>query len=184
MNYIDLIIGIALAWSAYRGFRKGFILGIVSLVALFLGLWGGFRFSGVVSDYLVNDLGWSSAFMPVISFGLTLVIIILLVYLTGKIVERLVEAVALGIINRIAGAVLSMAKMLLIISAIIFIINRVGAQNAFPGQENKQNSMLYEPVASIVPAIIPVLQKYKSHIGNEKQQEQDSVYIGNDETPM
>ena len=45
MNYLDIIIIIPLIWGAYKGFRKGFIIEIASLIALILGIWGGINFS-------------------------------------------------------------------------------------------------------------------------------------------
>ena len=44
MNFIDIIILIPLAIGALGGFRKGFILEIVSLLALILAVIGGFQF--------------------------------------------------------------------------------------------------------------------------------------------
>ena len=38
MNWIDIIVLIPLCWYAFRGFKNGFLMEIISLAALFLGL--------------------------------------------------------------------------------------------------------------------------------------------------
>ena len=45
MNYIDIILAIPLVWAVYRGFTKGFIIEIASLIAMVLGVYGAIHFS-------------------------------------------------------------------------------------------------------------------------------------------
>ena len=47
---LDIIFLILFGWAAYNGFKKGFILQVASLAALFLGIYGAIKFSGIISN--------------------------------------------------------------------------------------------------------------------------------------
>ena len=75
MNILDLIILIPLAWSAYKGFSKGLIISVASLLALLLGIYGSIRFSDITSGYLIDHFEFSSQYLPIISFAITFILI-------------------------------------------------------------------------------------------------------------
>ena len=52
MNILDIILGGILAWGAIRGFQKGLILQVASLVALVLGVYCSVEFSHIAADFL------------------------------------------------------------------------------------------------------------------------------------
>ncbi|MFB6305651.1 MAG: CvpA family protein, partial [Flavobacteriales bacterium] len=45
MNSIDIICAVILAWAAFNGFRKGFVIGFTTLVALFAGIYGAMYYN-------------------------------------------------------------------------------------------------------------------------------------------
>ena len=44
MNIFDLIVYIALAWAVFNGWRRGFLLQLLSLVAVVAAIYLGIRF--------------------------------------------------------------------------------------------------------------------------------------------
>ena len=59
MNIIDIILAVALGFGFIRGFFKGFIVEVATLGALFLGLMGSVRFSGLIADLLNEFFDWN-----------------------------------------------------------------------------------------------------------------------------
>lgn len=163
MNFIDILICIPLLWGLYKGFTKGLIIEALTLIAFGLALWGGIKFSKFLAQLIHNFLGWTSQYVSVISFGVLFLGILILVYALAKLIERLVKAVSLGFVNKLAGGIFGMLKFGLILSVLIFILNTI--ESAFGGQlipaETKQKSLLYEPVGKIAPMIIPGLRESK-----------------------
>ena len=158
MNYIDIILVIPVVWGLYKGIKKGLIIELASLIALIFGIYGGIKFSGFVSEHIQNLFNVSSKILPIISFAVTFLIIVILIYSLGKLLEKIVKIVALGIINRIAGGIFGVLKVTLIISFILTFINTINERIHFIDEKTKTNSLLYEPVLSVSSFIIPKLK--------------------------
>ncbi|MBE0674501.1 MAG: CvpA family protein, partial [Bacteroidales bacterium] len=54
MNLIDFFIIAILVFALVRGFIKGLIIEVASVLALILGIWGAIRFSGFVGQRLTD----------------------------------------------------------------------------------------------------------------------------------
>ena len=146
MNYFDIIIIIPLIWGAYKGFRKGFIIEIASLIALALGVWGGIKFSAISAKYLSEVFDISEKIMPLISFAVTFILIVIAVFMLARMLQKIIKMVALGLVNKIAGALFGALKFILIISVGLSLINTVDAQIRFIEPEMKESSLLYKPI--------------------------------------
>ncbi|MCB0402911.1 MAG: CvpA family protein [Flavobacteriales bacterium] len=158
MNYFDILIIIPLLWGGFKGFKKGLIVEVASLLALFLGVWGGVKFSSVSAHYLGEMFSISEKLMPLISFSLTFILIVILVFLLAKLIQKLAKAVALSTINKLAGMAFGVLKFTLIISIILTLVNNINSEIGFIEPEMEESSLLYKPVSSLAPAIIPGLE--------------------------
>lgn len=154
----DLIFLVIFVYAAYRGFSKGLIVQAATFAALLLGLFGAIKFSGFTSDLLIEKTSIDGEYLPIISFALTFIGIVILVHLVSKLVEKLVQAVALGFINRLAGAVFNMTKFALIISGVLVVLNTIHERSSFLPEEEVEKSMMYEPLSGFAPLIFPYLK--------------------------
>ncbi len=157
MNYIDIILGILIIIAAIRGFMKGFIVEVASLVALILGVWGGIHFSHFTAGYITRVFGWHSEYLWLVSFFITLLVIIVLVHILGKILDKLVEAMALGFLNHAAGLVFGIIKAVFILSILLVFFDKADTTNHIIPRKDKEKSQVYEPIKSFVPTIFPFL---------------------------
>ncbi|MCK4661872.1 MAG: CvpA family protein [Bacteroidales bacterium] len=157
MNFIDIIIIIPLLWSAYKGFSKGLIITVASLAALILGIFGAIKFSDFTSQYLIENFDFNPDYLPIISFALTFVLIVIGVHLIARLLDKLVKAVALGFLNRISGLIFGIIKTAFIISIILVVLNGFDKNLKFISPETKENSILYKPLSSFAPLIFPYL---------------------------
>ena len=161
MNYIDIILCVPLLWGFYKGFSKGLIIEITSIIALGLSIWGGVKFSGFLIGFMCNSLKWDSKYLPVISFAIIFLGILILCYAIAKLTEKFVNKLSLGFVNKLLGGIFGMLKFGLILSVLIFILNAIEKNVQLITPEIKQKSLLYEPVGKIAPIIIPVLRENK-----------------------
>jgi membrane protein required for colicin V production len=157
LNYFDLIAAILLLWSAYRGFTKGFLLMAASLAALVLGVWGAIRFSDLTAGFLIGQFELQGRYTALVAFAITFIGIVIGVHLIARALDKLVKAVALGIVNRIAGLAFALIRMAFLISIILVIINSIDRRVPFIPEEHKENSLLYKPLSGFAPAIFPFL---------------------------
>lgn len=158
MNYIDIIICIPLVWGLYKGFTKGLIIEAASLIAFALGVWGGLHFSGFVAKKIMSSFNWQSPYLPIVSFAITFLLIIILVYFIAKLIQRLVEGMALSAVNKISGAVFGVLKFALVLSVVIFIIDSIGKSYPMISLKTKNESLLYQPIGKVAPLLIPALK--------------------------
>lgn len=174
MNWLDIVLAIPLLWGLYKGFTKGLIIEAATLIAFGLAVWAGIKFSDFLSGWMHDSLGWTSKYLPIISFSVIFLGILILVYAIAKGVEKLVKAVSLGFVNKLAGAVFGMLKFGLILSVLIFVLTAVEKSIQLLPAGTKHSSLLYEPVGKIAPAIIPGLKDSKL---NEIIPKMDSLNI-------
>ena len=152
---IDIIILLCLGWGAYKGFRKGFIIQSFVILALTLAIWGGFAFAGRLEPFMQKHLHANELICSIVSFILVFVLILILVYTSGRLVSKVADATTLGLINRIAGAAFGVFANALILSVIILLFNRVNDKKDFIKQEMLEKTYLYKPVGKVAPAIFP-----------------------------
>ncbi len=166
---LDLIIISLLAYGAYRGFTKGFLLQIATFAALFLGIFGAIRLSSYTSAFFIERFDLSGEYLPIISFAVTFIAIVILVHFAARLLEKLIEAVALGIVNRLFGVLFGMIKLAFIISIILVVLNTIHSYKPFLPVDKLSKSKLYKPFSSLAPAVFPYLrlnvpQEIKEHV--------------------
>jgi len=153
----DIIFLVILVWAAYRGFTKGVIHQAATLLALILGVIGAIKFSGFTSSLLIDKTNMTGEYMPLIAFALTFIAIVVGVHFIAKLLEKLITAVALGFINRLAGALFSMTKFAFIISIILVVLNTIHTNYSFLPEEKVNKSLMYKPLSRFAPKIFPYL---------------------------
>lgn len=160
MNFLDIILIIILGLSALRGFRKGLILELATFAALLLGVWAGFYFSGAVSGWLENAFDYQGEYINIISFLIIFICVIVLVQLLARVLERSAKALALGLLNKLMGAFFAVLKALLILSVLIYFMNRFDDQHRMISDESRNHSGLFRLTESIAPALMPKMKAY------------------------
>lgn len=178
MNYIDIILGIFLLLGLVRGFMKGFFVELAALVALIAGIFGAIHFSYFAADYLSEKVSWDENTINLASFAITFIIIIIAISLAGKLLTKLANLIALGILNKLLGGAFGLLKMAFIASVVILFFESVNTTNSIVKQDTLDESILYEPVSVLAPLVLPsilkeakerdILDKDKTYIGEEE----------------
>lgn len=155
VNAIDIVILIPVLWGFWRGFMKGAIMEAAMVIAFFLGVWGGMHLSDTMAGLIHKWTDSTSPYIPLISFALVFVGILAAVFGIAKLVEKLVEKMALSFFNKMIGGVVGTLKYLLILSVLFFVIDRLEKNIEIIPAKTKDKSLLYRPVAKIAPLVIP-----------------------------
>ena len=161
MNYIDIAILIPLVYAAYKGFKKGLIIEVATLIALIAGVYGAIHFSFYVEGLLEDQTSIDQGYLPMVAMGLTFIGIVVGIHFLAKFIEKMVKLVALGLINRISGMVFSLIKMSLIISFALVMFNSVNKQFNILSKESISTSLLYSPFSSVGPTLLPIVTESK-----------------------
>lgn len=122
---IDFTFAALMILAIIKGYQKGFILAIFSIIAFIIGLAAALKLSTAVADYLKDSISVSAKWLPFIAFAIVFFLVVLLVRLGGKLIEKTFQAVMLGWLNRIAGILLYAALYLIILSIFIFYAQKL-----------------------------------------------------------
>jgi membrane protein required for colicin V production len=174
MSWIDIVILIIFLWSAYQGFTKGFIISIASLAALIIGIFGSIKFSGYTAEVLSEKFEMNPESLNLIAFAITFILIVIATHIVARLADKLVKAVALGFVNRIAGILFNLLKTALIISIILVILERIDEKASFIPRTQTEKSALYMPLRAFAPLIFPYLRSGYDKI-KEKLPESDEI---------
>lgn len=117
---LDIIVVVLIVLAVIKGFQRGLIVGLFSLVAIIIGLAAAIKLSAVVAGYIGKAVRVSDQWLPVISFAVVFIIVVLLVRLGANAIQRLVESVMLGWANRIGGAIFYIAIYITVFSVVLF----------------------------------------------------------------
>lgn len=123
MNFIDLIIVIVVIIFCIKGYLKGFIHELFSLLIIIFGFTGAFLFyralGEIVGEFITNiDLA------VVVSFFLIFFFITIVLILVRNVITQFVDRLNLADVDYVLGTVLGMIKGLLLCGLIlIFVVN-------------------------------------------------------------
>lgn len=161
MGVIDIVLGAVILFGLVRGFMKGLFIEVASLVALVAGVYGAIHFSNFASDFLYSKVNWNEKTINIVAFAVTFIVIILAIALAGKALTKLANFAALGVINKLLGAVFGALKLALILSVLLIVFDRFNDTIAFTDDATLDESILYKPVKSLVPMVFPDILKAK-----------------------
>ncbi len=157
MNWIDLIIVVLLILSVVSGFTNGLVKEVASLAGLILGIWGAIKFSSFTAAKLYDWFDMTGQYVGIIAFLVTFGIIVVMIHFIGIVADKMIDAVALGFLNRILGMVFGAIKTVLILSVIFCVLNSIDARHSFLPKEKIEESRFYNPISDIAAAIFPVI---------------------------
>jgi membrane protein required for colicin V production len=161
MNIFDIIIGALLLFAFVRGIMKGFFAEVASLVAIIAGVFVAVHYAHYLEVYLGNAsyIDWSDETNRIAAFAVTFLTVVLVVILLGKILTKIADITALGLLNKLLGAILGTLKIALIISVIFTFFDSINGTIPFVKQETLDESVLYNPIKKIVPTLFPSIIK-------------------------
>ena len=164
MNIFDIVIAALLIFGFVRGVMKGLFVEVASLAALIGGVYGAIHFSYFIGDFLKEAVSWDQEYVSLAAFAGTFITIIVTIALLGKMLTKLADFAALGIINKILGGVFGAIKIGLILSVVFIFFGKMNDTIPFVKKETLDESILYAPVKKIAPTIFPSIIKNEDEL--------------------
>lgn len=150
MNSLDWIFLVIFVFAAFKGYRKGFILEIISLLALIIGVLGSLKLLDYGKEFISSHLEIDGDVLPYLSFLLLFIIIIILLNLIGRAIKKLIDLTLLGNVDDIAGSIMGILKWGLILSVCIWGASII--QLELPDRWT-EGSLIYPYVAWFAPKL-------------------------------
>ena len=118
--FIDILFAILMVLAIFKGYKRGLVVGLFSLVAVIIGLAAAMKLSTVAAGYIGQAIKVSDQWMPIISFAIVFIIVVLLIRLGANLIEKTVEIAMLGWLNKIGGIVLYAVIYIIVFSVLLF----------------------------------------------------------------
>lgn len=157
MNVLDIILIVILIIAGVSGLRKGIITQVCGIAGILLGILLAFKFSSRLSEWLHVGEGFSW----LLSFIIILLVVVLVLYWAGWLVRKLVHGIGLGIIDRIGGFLLGVAKWGLILSLLLGLLVRFADGTKLIEPKVITESAMYKPLKKLGDLVFPYIMNAK-----------------------
>ena len=121
MNVFDIIVTLTLGFGFFKGFKKGFVVEVASLGALFLGILGAVKFSSFVGEKIKGFFDWNPLAIKTISYLLVFILIVYGVSVLAKGLTKILSQASLGLFNKFLGSVFGVLKWAVLTLSLIHI---------------------------------------------------------------
>ncbi len=117
---LDIILAILLVIACIKGYQRGLIVAVFSLVAIIIGLAAAMKLSTAVAKYIGNTVSVSEKWLPFISFLVVFIVVVLLIRVGANLLQKAVETILLGFANRLGGILLYAIIFITVYSIFLF----------------------------------------------------------------
>lgn len=160
MNIFDLIVYIALAWAVFSGWRRGFLLQLLSLVAVVAALYLGVRFGAELGVMLKMEGTTAQIGGFIVIFFVALIAIAIL----GRLLRGIFKFAGLGLVDTLLGIIFSIVKVGLIVSVLFSWFAMLNHDYKLASQQTIASSKWFEPVAGVVDKLTPYFNELTDKI--------------------
>lgn len=161
VNVLDLVFGVIIVVVAIMGAFKGFVRQVVGLLSIFAGVWCAFKFSSWAAVKVQQWCHAGERTMYIACFIIIVVLVILLGWLLARFIEKILKITTLGWLNRLLGAILGAAKIILLLSVIVYAFNRINTNWNLVSNATLKESSIWVWLVDLYGKVFPYLLKIK-----------------------
>jgi membrane protein required for colicin V production len=153
--FIDIVFLLLILLACVKGYSKGLIIALFSIVGFIAGLAAALKLSVYASEKLSTTFNASGKWLPFISFLLVFLVVVILINLGGKLIQKSVEMLMLGWLNRLGGIVLYALLYSILFSIFLFY----AVQLKIISTETITASQVYPYIRPLGPMVMDSLGK-------------------------
>lgn len=150
MQPLDILILLFVGLGIFVGYRKGFLNQVASLLGLLVGLFLAKQYYQDLAKELSPTIFESMSFANVVAFIVIVLLVPLAFSIVASLIARVLEAVCLGWLNQIMGAVMGAVKTIFVLSLLIFVFEFFDSDNQILSKTKKESSILYKPIEAVL----------------------------------
>ena len=155
MNIFDIIVYLSLAWAVFNGWRRGFLLQMLSLLAVVAALFFATQYGSELERILGIDIGVQG----VVGFIVIFVAAMILIAVSGYVLRAVFRFAGLSAIDVLLGILFSVAKVALIVSVLFSWFDNANKSYEWASRECVAESRWYEPVKGITDKLTPYFEE-------------------------
>jgi membrane protein required for colicin V production len=157
LSYIDIALILFLLLGAYGGYKEGFLMELFSVLAILLGILGGFKLMGNAMVLLDQQFNIDETVLPYLAFIVVFILVLIVVRLIGKSIRASIDDSFLGKVDQSAGAFLGIFKSAFMLSVGLWIIQSL--KISFP-EKWTDDAWLYPKISVLAPTVAEWISEY------------------------
>lgn len=123
MQIADIVLFLLAAVAAWFGYRKGFLIELLSLFAIILAFAVAWKLSHTAVLYISDFFDWNPKIIGSIAFIVIMILVFYLTYWVSKLLTDIVHQTPFGIFDKALGAVLSIFKWFFLLSLLLWVMS-------------------------------------------------------------
>jgi membrane protein required for colicin V production len=151
MNVFDIIVYLALAWAVFNGWRRGFLLQMMSLVAVIAALYFAAQYGSELERILAINVGVEG----VVGFIIIFVGALIITAIGGYVLRAVFRFAGLGIADVLLGILFSVAKLGLIVSVLFSWFASVNKNYDWVSKQTVEESRWFKPISEVTDKLTP-----------------------------
>jgi membrane protein required for colicin V production len=104
---------------------RGFVVAVFSLLAIIMGVAAAMKLSYVVADWLQQSFNTGKQWLPILSFLLVLIAVIIVVRWVANLIQAAIKMAMLGWLNKLGGVVLYIFIYLFVYSIVLYYLTKM-----------------------------------------------------------
>ena len=160
MNIFDIIVYMALAWAVFNGWRKGFLLQMLSLVAIVAAIY----LSTEYGQMLGSMLGMEAPTASIAGFIIIFLAALLGITILAHMMRAVFRFAGLGVADVLLGVLLSVVKVGLIVAVLFAWFDSVNKDYEWASKQTIDESRWYKPIAKVVDKVTPYFEEFTENI--------------------
>ena len=167
MAALDVIILTIIGIGVVMGFFKGAQKHLAGLLGLVVGLLAAKALYAALAEEVFSHVTDSLTVAQILSFVAIWVAVPLLFLLLASLLSKAMEAMSLGWLNRLLGAVLGGLVHSLVLSLLVCVIEFADTDDILLSLDAKRQSLLYYRLEPLAGFFFPAAQEFTKQIYNE-----------------
>ena len=151
MNVFDIIVYLALAWAVFNGWRRGFLLQMMSLVAVIAALCFAAQYGSELERILAINVGVEG----VVGFIIIFVGALIITAIGGYVLRAVFRFAGLGVADILLGILFSVAKLGLIVSVLFSWFASVNKNYDWVSKQTVEESRWFKPISEVTDKLTP-----------------------------
>ena len=156
MTLLDFIILLPIVWLCIRGFMKGLIIELATLAGMALGILAAYYFAADLQALMQDYFSLSEKGTRIVAYILIFLVVLFTVWLIGKLVEKSVDLMAMGWLNKLLGAIVGIIKGVVIVCVALYLVEKYDTRQKVIKPEVKEKSMFYQPAMEAVRFVVGI----------------------------
>ena len=163
MNVFDLIIYLALAWAVFNGWRKGFLLQLVSFVAIAAAIYCAIKY-GVEAGAMLGLEGTTASIAGFLAIFLAAIIV---VTVAGHLLRAVLRFSGLGAMDVVLGVLFSVLKVGLIVGVMFSWFTTINNNYSLVEKQTIEESRWITPTVEVVGRLTPFFKDIANDVLNK-----------------